>query len=44
LGMVPCFCEILRAEGNFIFVQDKPDHPFTKILAEMANKIESNEI
>jgi hypothetical protein len=44
LGMVPCFCEILRAEGNFIFVQDKQDHPFTKILAEMAKKIENNEI
>src|SRR4030043_1235781 len=39
LGMVPCFCEILRAEGNFIFVQDKPDHPFTKIMAETAIKI-----
>ncbi len=44
LGMVPCFCEILRAEGNFIFVQDKPDHPFTKILADMAKKIENNEV
>ena len=44
LGMVPCFCEILRAEGNLIFVQDKPDHPFTKILAEMAKKIETNDV
>jgi len=44
LGVVPCFCEILRAEGNLIFVQDKPDHPFTKILAEMARKIEDNEV
>ena len=44
LGMVPCFCEILRAEGNLIFVQDKPDHPFTKIMAEMARKIENNEV
>jgi MinD-like ATPase involved in chromosome partitioning or flagellar assembly len=44
LGMVPCFCEILRAEGNLIFVQDKPDHPFTKILAEMARKIDNNEV
>ena len=44
LGMVPCFCEILRAEGNLIFVQDKPDHPFTKILAEMARKIETDEV
>jgi MinD-like ATPase involved in chromosome partitioning or flagellar assembly len=32
LGLVPCFCEILRAEGNLIFVQDKPNHPYTKIL------------
>ncbi len=44
LGIVPCFCEILRAEGNFIFVQDKPDHPFTKIVAEMAKKIENDEV
>ncbi len=43
LGIVPCFCEVLRAEGNFIFAQDKPDHPFTKILVEMARKIENNE-
>jgi MinD-like ATPase involved in chromosome partitioning or flagellar assembly len=44
IGVVPCFCEILRAEGNFIFVQDKPDHPFTKILDEMAKKIDANEV
>jgi septum site-determining protein MinD len=43
LGIVPCFCEVLRAEGNFIFAQDKPDHPFTKILAEMTKKIENGE-
>jgi septum site-determining protein MinD len=40
LAYVPCFCEILRAEGGFIFAQDKPDHPFTKIMDEMAKKIE----
>jgi MinD-like ATPase involved in chromosome partitioning or flagellar assembly len=44
LGIVPCFCEILRAEGNLIFVQDKPDHPFTRILGEMAKKIENDEV
>jgi MinD-like ATPase involved in chromosome partitioning or flagellar assembly len=44
LGIVPCFCEIMRAEGNLIFVQDKPDHPFTKILAEMARKIDNNKV
>lgn len=40
LGVVPCFCDILRAEGNTIFVEDKPDHPFTKILSEMAKEID----
>jgi len=44
LGLVPCFCEILRAEGNLIFVQDKPNHPFTKILDEMAKKIDANQV
>ncbi len=44
LGLVPCFCDILRAEGNFIFAQDKPEHPFSKLLDEMAKKIDANEL
>ena len=44
LGLVPCFCEILRAEGNLVFVQDKPNHPFSKILQDMARQIEDNEV
>jgi septum site-determining protein MinD len=44
LGLVPCFCDILRAEGGLIFCRDKPDHPFTKILGEMTQKIERNEL
>jgi septum site-determining protein MinD len=44
LSAIPCFCEILRNEGNLIFVQDKPDHPFTKILSEMARKIENDDV
>jgi hypothetical protein len=44
LGLVPCFCDIMRAEGNFIFAQDKPDHPFSMLLSEMAKKIDANEV
>jgi MinD-like ATPase involved in chromosome partitioning or flagellar assembly len=40
LGVVPCFCDILKAEGNTIFAEEKPDHPFTKILDEMTSTIE----
>jgi MinD-like ATPase involved in chromosome partitioning or flagellar assembly len=44
LGLVPCFCDILRAEGGLIFAQDKPNHPFTGILEDMAKKIDANEV
>ncbi len=44
LGIIPCYCDILRAEGNFIFAQDKPDHPFSMLLDEMAKKIDANEL
>jgi septum site-determining protein MinD len=40
LGIVPCFCDVLKAEGGVIFAQDKPDHPFTRIVGEMAKRIE----
>lgn len=41
LGVIPCFCDISKAEGNFIFVQEKLEHPFTKILDNIANKVDS---
>jgi septum site-determining protein MinD len=42
LGIVPCFCDISRAGGAFIFVQEKPEHPFSRIMNEMARKIEND--
>jgi MinD-like ATPase involved in chromosome partitioning or flagellar assembly len=42
LGAIPCFCDISKAEGNFIFALERPQHPFAKILDEIAYKIESN--
>lgn len=40
LGVIPCFCDISRAEGKIIFVHEKPEHPFSKILNEIATKID----
>lgn len=40
LGVIPCFCDVLKAEGSIVFAQDKPDHPFTRILNEMSIKID----
>jgi len=40
LDVIPCFCEVLEAGGTYIFAEEKPEHPFTVILNEVATKIE----
>lgn len=40
LGIIPCFCDILKARGGIIFAEEKPDHPFARIMNEMAKKID----
>jgi septum site-determining protein MinD len=40
LGVIPCFCDISRAEGKIIFVHEKPEHPFTRILEDIAGKVD----
>jgi len=41
LGVVPCFCDVLRARGNTIFVEEKPEHPFSRILDGIASQIDT---
>ena len=41
LGIIPCFCDVLKSEGRIIFAQERPDHPFAEILDKMANKIDN---
>ena len=40
LATIPCFCEVLRAAGDFIFTEERPDHPFTETLENLATKVE----
>jgi len=40
LATIPCFCEVLRAAGDFIFTEERPDHPFTETLNGLATKVE----
>ncbi|MCK5563293.1 MinD/ParA family protein [Candidatus Bathyarchaeota archaeon] len=40
LEMVPCFCDILRSGGTYIFTEEMPEHPFTKIIDRIATKID----
>ena len=44
LGVIPCFCDVSRAKGTLIFVEDKPDHPFTKIMDEIATELEKMKV
>ncbi|MEM1588897.1 MAG: MinD/ParA family protein [Candidatus Bathyarchaeia archaeon] len=44
LGVIPCFCDVSRAEGKIIFVHEKPDHPFARILGDIAAKIDKLQI
>jgi MinD-like ATPase involved in chromosome partitioning or flagellar assembly len=41
LATIPCFCEVLRAAGDFIFTEERPEHPFTETLEELATKVEN---
>jgi MinD-like ATPase involved in chromosome partitioning or flagellar assembly len=40
LATIPCYCEVLRAAGNFIFTEERPEHPFTETLVELATQVE----
>ena len=44
VGVIPCFCDVSRAEGAFIFTLEKPEHPFSKIISEISAKIEKSEL
>jgi cellulose biosynthesis protein BcsQ len=41
LAVIPCFCDILKGEGNIIFAQERPDHPFARILDNAATMIDN---
>jgi len=41
LHIIPCYCDVLRTSRASIFVLEKPEHPFTKYLYEMADRLDS---
>jgi MinD-like ATPase involved in chromosome partitioning or flagellar assembly len=40
LAVIPCFCDLLRAAGDYIFSEQNPEHPFTETLDKLAVKVE----
>jgi chromosome partitioning protein len=41
IGSIPCFCDIQFSRHEFLFAVKQPDHPFSKKLVALAEKIES---
>lgn len=39
VGLVPCSCDVLQSEGDYLFAFKKQTHVFTKGLQEIATKI-----
>lgn len=39
VGMIPCMCELMAYGGKSIYAIDKPDHTFTKSVAEIAEAL-----
>lgn len=39
IGSVPCFCDIQFSRHEFLFAIKKPNHPFSKKLVSLAEKI-----
>ncbi len=40
LATIPCFCDVLRAAGDYIFSEEKPEHPFTETIDKLATQVE----
>lgn len=40
IQMAPCYCDVLRSSRISIFALEKPEHPFSKVLCELAEKLE----
>ncbi len=40
MEVISCSCDILKAGGTHIFVEEKPEHPFSKTLEKISSKIE----
>jgi MinD-like ATPase involved in chromosome partitioning or flagellar assembly len=40
IGSIPCFCDIQFNRHEFLFSINKPQHPFSKKVAELTKKIE----
>lgn len=41
VGSVPCFCDIQFSRHEFLFAVKNPDHPFSKKVVDLAERMKS---
>ena len=41
VGLIPCMCELMAIGGKTIYTVEKPDHAFTKSIADIAQVLNS---
>jgi len=39
MGVIPCYCDVLRGKRDFLFSMKNPTHPFVRNLEEIAEKL-----
>jgi len=39
IGMIPCYCDVLKAKGDYLSILKNPYHSFTKKIEEIADKL-----
>jgi septum site-determining protein MinD len=42
VDLLPCYCDVLRQERSTIMALERPKHPFSRSLAEVAKRIEES--
>ena len=42
IAIIPCYCDILLAQRVSLFALDKPEHPFSWALSEVAKRLEDS--
>lgn len=43
VDLLPCYCEVMRQERSTIMALERPKHPFSRSLVEVAKRIEESE-
>lgn len=44
IAVIPCYCDLLNSSRMTIYTREMPEHPFSKAIYDIANKLSSTKI